>query len=419
MLRDSRIGTVVLTVRYGVRASYYEDWLDAFQSSPHFAVTTFNLFARGQRRAAMRAVRNAELVVALHSCSADTLRFINPLLHALNSRRGRLLVLVGNEYNLPWSRLSDKRAFLRKVGADWVGTQLPLEAGEWLYRDTGTRVLALPHAANVRAFRRDKLDGVRPIDLGARGFRYPIYLGDDERNRVYNLFARLAPDAGLRGDISNHQRLGRAEWAAFLNDCRGTVGSEAGTWYLERDDRTALAIREFLRSRSTGPTIHADGWLHAAVRRLPYGAKVGLKELLERSSLKHEAFDLHDDDFAEVQNRFFANRPRCPVYSKCISSRHFEAAATGTCQLLVEGRYNDIMIPGEHYIPLRADLTNIPEALARFRDPTERARIAVAAHELVHGSHTYRHRLRALYAALSEQPFAHSEKSYTNRLWHA
>lgn len=401
MLRDSRIRAVILTVRYGVRASYYEDWLDAFAASPHFTVTAFNLFMRGQRRAARRAVRDAELVVALHSCSADTLNFINPLLPALKTRRGCLLVLVGNEYNLPWSRLADKCAFLRDVGADWVGTQLPLEAGQWLYRDTGAKVLALPHAANECEFRRDKPDDARPIDLGALSFRYPIYLGDDERNRVYDLFARVGPETGLRVDISNDRRLGRIEWAAFLNDCRGTVGSEAGTWYLERDDRTALAIREFLRGRAGGPTIQADGWLHTALRRLPYGAKAGLKSLLRRSPLRHEAFDPDDSDFAEIWDRFFAGLPRCPAYSKCISSRHFEAAATGTCQLLVEGRYNDILVAGEHYIPLRADLGNASEALARFRDPAERGRIAAAAHDLVHASHTYRRRLTALHASLS------------------
>lgn len=401
MLHESRIRTVVLTVRYGVRASYYEDWLDAFASSPHFAVTAFNLFRRGERHAAMRAVRDAELIVALHSCSADTLRFINPLRQALKSRRGRLLVLVGNEYNLPWIRLFDKREFLRDVGADWVGTQLPLEAGEWLYGDLGVTVVPVPHAANERVFRRDKPADTRPIDLGARSFRYPVYLGDDERNRVYDLFAHLGPAAGLRVDISNDQRLGRAKWATFLNECRGTIGSEAGTWYLERDDRTALAIREFLNKQSIGAVIQADGWLHAVARRLPYGVKVGLKVLQQRSLLRHEAFDLSEGDFAEVQARFFAGQPRCPAYAKCISSRHFEAAATGTCQLLVEGRYNDILKADEHFIPLQADLGNAPEAISRFRDPTERDRIAAAAHDLAHDSHTYRHRLAALHAVLS------------------
>jgi Glycosyl transferases group 1 len=408
MLRETRIRTVVLTVRYGVRASYYDDWLDAFKSAPQFAITAFNLFGRGERRAAIRAVHDAELVVALHSCSADTLRFINPLRQALKCRRGRLLVLVGNEYNLPWIRLSDKREFLRDVGADWVGTQLPIEAGEWLYGDIGAAVLAVPHAANELVFRRNKPADMRSIDLGARSFRYPVYLGDDQRNRVYDLFAQLGPATGLRVDIANDRRLGRAEWAAFLNNCRGTIGSEAGTWYLERDDRTALAIREFLRERTTGPVVQADGWFHAAVRRLPYGIKAGLKALQQRSSLRHEAFDTDEGDFAEVQSRFFATQPRCPAYSKCISSRHFEAAATGTCQLLIHGRYNDILKAGEHFIPLRADLADAPEAISRFCDPVERERIAAAAHELVHDSHTYRHRLTALHDALSAQSSVHS-----------
>ena len=106
-----------------------------------------------------------------------------------------------------------------------------------------------------------------------------------------------------------------------------------------------------------------------------------------------------------MQTRFFANRPRCPAYSKCISSRHFEAAATGTCQLLIQGRYNDVLRAGEHFIPLRADLDDAPEALARFLDATERDRVAAAAHDLVHDAHTYRHRLAALHAALSARSF--------------
>ncbi|HEX3861623.1 MAG TPA: glycosyltransferase [Stellaceae bacterium] len=401
MPADNRIRAVILTVRYGVRASYYEDWLDAFEASPHFAVTAFNLFSRDERRTARRAVADAELVIALHACSADTLSFIEPLRGALQARRGRFLMFIGNEYNLPWIRLADKRGFLRDVAADWVATQLPLEAGEWLYDDTGATVLALPHAANEAVFRRDKPDAARTIDLGGRSFRYPVFLGDDDRNRVYDLFSELGPAAGLNVDIATSSRLARPDWAAFLNECRGTIGTEAGTWYLERDDHTALAIREFLRARSGAPTIRADGWLHAATRHLPYGVKAGLKTLLARTALRHEAFEANDDDFAEVQARFFSGQAPCPAYSKCISSRHFEAAATGTCQILVDGRYNDILQAGEHYVALRPDLGNADAAIEQFRDAAERGRVADAAHALIHDAHTYRHRLDALYGAVT------------------
>src|SRR6266478_10072020 len=110
---ESRIQTVVLTLEYSTRSSYYLDWAEAFAQSPLFQVATFNLFSRDQRRAAARAIESAELVVALHPCSADTLAYLKPLQGALKSRCGRFLMLVGNEYNLPWARLGEKRDFLR------------------------------------------------------------------------------------------------------------------------------------------------------------------------------------------------------------------------------------------------------------------------------------------------------------------
>jgi hypothetical protein len=149
------------------------------------------------------------------------------------------------------------------------------------------------------------------------------------------------------------------------------------------------------------PSIRADGPLHAAVRHLPYGIKSGLKALLGWLPLRHEAVDDGDIDFAEIEARFFAGQPRCPAYSKCISSRHFEAAATGTAQILTRGRYNDILMADRHYIALDADLANAPAAIERFRDAAERQQVAEAAHALVHDAHTYRHRLSTLYEVLS------------------
>jgi Glycosyl transferases group 1 len=400
MPAESRIRTVLLTVRYDTRSSYYLDWLEAFERSPLFAVNTFNLFRREERRAAAAALAASELVVALHSSTADTLEYIKPLKNALKARRGRLLMLIGNEYNLPWVRLGEKRDFVREVGTDYVGTQLPLAAGQWLYADTGATVLALPHALNEQAFRPEKEDTLRAIDIGGRSARYPVLLGDDERNRINDLFARIGPGAGLRVDIDTNTRLDRPGWAGFLNDCLGTIGTEAGSWYLERDDRTVLAIREFLRAQAGAGAIRADGLIHALSRRLPYNVKSWLTTLLKISPIRHEAIEDGKISFAEIEARFFAGRSRCPVYSKCISSRHFDAAGTRTCQILIRGRYNDILTADEHYIALDPDLGNVPEAIARFCDPLERRRIADAAHAVVNEHHTYRHRIAALHQAV-------------------
>jgi hypothetical protein len=401
MPHESRVRTVILTVAYSTRASYYLDWCDAFLASPWFEATAFNLFRRGERRAAQQAIASAELVVALHPCSADTLDYIRPLAGVLQGRHGRFLMFVGNEYNLPWIRQGEKREFLGKVAADWVATQLPIECGRWLYDGTGARVVAMPHALNDVVFRREKPDAMRPIDIGGRSARYPVFVGDDERNRIYETVARLAPQLGLRVDVTNGARFNRSGWASYLNDCRGTIGSEAGTWFLERDDRTALAIRDYLNARAGGARLRADSAMHRALRRLPYPVKEALKRALNVLPLRHEAVDDDKIDFAAVEARFFAGRPHCPAYSKCISSRHFDAAGTGTCQLLVRGRYNDILAADRHYIAVDHDLGNLEEAILRFRDPEERRRIADAAFELAHERHTYRHRLADLYTLVA------------------
>ncbi len=400
MPSESRLRTVLLTLQYSTRSSYYLDWAEAFAASPLFAVTCFNVFNREQRRAALRAIADAELIVALHSCSADTLDYIKPLHRALQQRRGRFLMFVGNEYNLPWARLADKRAFLRDTAADFVATQLPHEAGEWLYADTGARVLPLPHALNDAVFRRSRPDAARTVDIGGRSARYPVFVGDDERNRVHDCFATIGPKIGLTVDIDTEDRLDRSGWAAFLDNCRGTIGTEAGTWFLERDDRTALAIRAYIDGK-TGPVIRADGAVHALGRRLPYRVKTSLRALAKVLPIRHEAIDRGTVDFAEIEERFFTSRPRCPAYSKCISSRHFDAAGAGTCQILIRGRYNDILTPDEHYIPVDPNLRNADEAVARFRDPAERRRIAEAAYTLAHERHTYRHRIATLHDALT------------------
>ena len=74
-----------------------------------------------------------------------------------------------------------------------------------------------------------------------------------------------------------------------------------------------------------------------------------------------------------------------------ISPRLFEAAQTKTCQLLVEGAYDGILEPETHYIPLRRDLSDLPAALERIRDPGETEAMAERAWEdlIVSGRYSY------------------------------
>ena len=99
--------------------------------------------------------------------------------------------------------------------------------------------------------------------------------------------------------------------------------------------------------------------------------------------------------FDEIYDKFYRGLPR-GVSGKCISSRHFEPIGTKTCQLLLEGNYNGILKPDEHYIAIKRDFTNIDDAIERFRDTGYRTRIADRAYDFVMAEHTYRHRVEKL-----------------------
>ena len=393
--------TLVLTLEYPNRASYYEDWRDAFLAEPRFGAVVANVFSPEGRAAALRALREADLAVVLHACTADSLDHIHPLETALAERRCQLVSFVGNEVNLPWSPLGPKIDWLKRVRPDVVATQLLLEAGEYLYGDCGARIIALPHALNPQAFIARTPQSARPIDIGARSFRYLAYIGDDDRNRIYDFFATRRFDPPLALDFSTERRFDRAGWAAFLDRCKATIATEAGSWFLERDDATVTAIRAWAAGRTKGLVIRADSPMRRFAQRLPYPLKALLRRLLRKGPLRHEALAAEDLDASEVHARFFAGRDRAPVYSKCISSRHFDAMGTKTAQIMFPGRYSDILRPGEHYIELAADFANIDDVLRRLRDAEWRRAMVERAHALAMGGHTYRHRLEALAKTLA------------------
>jgi hypothetical protein len=250
--------------------------------------------------------------------------------------------------------LPDKIDFIRAVQADYIGSQLPIDAAQWLYAECQAKVLATPHALNPMLYCPDQVSGWtadRPIDIGFIGDAYPAYIGDTERSDIVNYFQREGSRWGLRCDIRT-QRLQRGDWARFLNRCKGIVGAESGTYYLERTDETINAVQAYL-------------YRHPNI------------------------------SFGEIHAKFFRDHPH-RMSGKAISSRHFEPIGTQTCQILVEGRYNDILIGDRHYIALKKDFSNIEEAIGRFMDPRYRLNMVHEAYEYVISAHTYAHRVQAI-----------------------
>jgi hypothetical protein len=269
-LSESRIRVLVLYANYTDRLSYYDDWLDAFKSAPEFDVIAVDIVPSDANKKISAALVEIDAVVLLHSTNGDTTHYLERHVDLLADRRVPLLTFVGNEANLPGSPISEKRRLFARLNPDYIATQLLREAGQFLFGDlAGSSIVSIPHALNPAAYHPIPGNN-RTIDIGARAVRYPPHLGDDDRNRIMEYFATFGPKTGLIVDISD-QRYDRAGWAAFLNRCKATVATEAGSWFLEREDMTVNAIREYVLSRrSPGLVIRNDSKLRAIGHKLPW-----------------------------------------------------------------------------------------------------------------------------------------------------
>jgi hypothetical protein len=395
---------LVLYAQYTDKLSYYEDWQYAFETHPGLRATCVNLCLRENARLVKGALQDCDLTVLLHSVNADTLDFIDPYRGMLKDRKSPLLSFVGNEVNLPRISMAAKIGFLKDVSVDFIATQLPLEAGQWLYagcRDS--KVVALPHALNPEAFRPGPRLAHRPVDIGARSQKYWSCLGDNERNGLFGFFLNHPFNPPLRLDIDTASRFDRAGWADFLGSCRGTISTEAGSYYLERDDATVRRIQAYVEEKQIKAgmkTVKPDSLPERIWRLFPASLKGLVKAPLGRvlKSLRVGYYsDAYENlGFDEAFEQFFKDTPPCPVYSKAISSRHFDAIGTKTCQIMLKGKYNGILHAGEHYISLEHDFSNADEAVAVFRDEGCCQAMVDRTYEYVMNRHTYSRRVDAV-----------------------
>ncbi len=401
MTWDSRLRTLLLSLNYPNRVSYYDDWRDAFMGHPAFDCTELNILRLSPQRLA-RQLDQFDAIIALHSSNSDTLDFLRRLAPVLGQRkRARFISFVGNEYNSPYVSMPDRTRLLRDARCDLIATQLLQEAGEHLYADSGAKVVSVPHALNPAVFQPGLEHGARRRDFGVKGYRYPAFLGDDDRNRFLSCVADIARKGALTLDVSEDRRLGRGDWAAYLADCRGTLSTEAGSWYISPDDALMTRVVDYLRERRSGLVISNESTIRRAVRHLPMPLKSLLWSIAKHGPVRFEVIDDNNADFADVHEKIFRDVPRPKVYGKAISSRHFDAIGTKTCQVMQRGRFNDILQADVHYIAVEPDHSNIQEALRRFADASERQRIVDNVYEFAMCSHTYTHRAALVHKALT------------------
>jgi hypothetical protein len=325
--------------------SYQQAWPRAFHADPRFDCDPVDVISlRDQRRLRAHALlRRAryDAVVILHSVFSNGRHLYGPLLETVRKLRARKAYFIGNEYK----GMPEKMWFCKELGIDLLVSQFTTEEPLRLYREhlPGTTVVGIPNTGwDPELFAPRVPPEERPIDLGYRAFENDVAVGHRERRELAERFTEIAATNGLRIDISlaAEDRLDEPGWAAFLNRCKGQLGSEAGGDFFELTDETRNAVRAWTAERPDAP-------------------------------------------FEEIWNRFFRDYPD-PVPGRVLSGRNVEAAGTKTVQLLLEGAYGGYLEPDVHYIPLRKDFSNVDEALAKFRDEALCARLRENAFDLAH-----------------------------------
>jgi len=185
-----------------------------------------------------------------------------------------------------------------------------------------------------------------------------------------------AVERGIACDISHHPKdvITGDGWYSFLLRCKYVLGTEGGTSILDWDGRLHERTGSFVKEHPNA----------------------GFAEI-ERNC------------FPEMDGTFggFA-----------ISPRHLEACATETCQVLTEGEYNGILVPGKHYIELKKDFSNLDEVLDMIVSDDLRQNITKRAYRDVVASGKYSYAAFTkfvLEAALPDRQYKHGIRP--SRAW--
>jgi hypothetical protein len=247
--------------------------------------------------------------------------------------------------------------FLREAEASHVFSVAPESEWPKIYRglDPGAvhmhRVLTgyLERETLARIDRALEPPPPRETVVGYRAWEAAIWLGRFGRLKVdiARAFADSAANRGVPVDISTRQEdtiFGEA-WYRFLASCRYTIGVEGGASVLDRDGSIRQATERFL---ATNP----------------------------------------DASFAEVERACFPGEDG-KLALRAVSPRHLEACATRTCQILVEGDYQGVLRPGEHYLPVSEDLSDVDQVMEAVVQDRYRAELVRMAWADVVGSGRY------------------------------
>lgn len=176
----------------------------------------------------------------------------------------------------------------------------------------------------------------RPIDIGYRARKLAPNFGIHAQLKyeLLRVFEKELKGSDLIYDLNNTNntysdedktlvKLGN-EWFEFLMNCKSFLGCEGGSSLLDADGQIRVSVNNYL-------SIHPEA------------------------------------SFEEVEEACFKGKDNS-ISLFALSPRHFEAAMTKTLQILVEGYYGGVFIPGKHYVEVKKGFSNLKEVLEKLND---------------------------------------------------
>ncbi|HEV2547571.1 MAG TPA: hypothetical protein VGU20_09555 [Stellaceae bacterium] len=309
-------------------------------------------------------------------------------LDRLRAYRGVKAAAVQDEY----FRTGALRRELADIGFDIVFTCVPPAHIEQIYpraifsRTEFVTVLTgyvpdiLAEQERPRRPLRDRpvVIGYRGRDIGSRYGRLAF-----EKYEIGRRMREICVARAVRHDIevAEEKRIYGNHWYEFVESCRAMLGTESGSNIFD-DDGTIEARYETM-SRELGRPVGYDEFR-------PY---------------------------TEAQDR--------SIDMGQISPRIFEAAALKTPLILFTGRYSNAISPGDHYIELKKDFSNVDQVLNRLDDIDGLEEMAerAYAHLIGSGAFGYRQFVRQVENAIdrrrTEKGFRASAASEAAPSWQA
>jgi glycosyltransferase involved in cell wall biosynthesis len=174
----------------------------------------------------------------------------------------------------------------------------------------------------------------RPLDITYRGSIQPLSFGrlGFEKRQIGNDVIRATSHHPIRTDISSRpaDRITGTAWFEFLASSRAVLGVESATNLFDFTGEVEIWCDNFIQNNP------------------------GADHLSEEFYAEAHRLHLH---------KFEGN-----VNYAQISPRHFEAAAARAAQVLYDGYYSGVFVPGRHFIELKRDLSNFEDVLDHLAD---------------------------------------------------